>query len=342
MPGKTVAIGDVSQPGCGQVEHGVLVQLVRGRDATALVAAPGHDLDALAAVTIETARDFPWESDRFTAPTQRVRVARRVLAWSEDAGQLVLRVGRTRHAELSPPGDVELASFEAEVQRLAARGVLATRKKITTERGPATLSVWVDEGAGRQLVVVSDKPPRRRIDFADVHEVRLATWQDKKPGSRPDEIMWVRGAERAPAPPRAKSRPAAHFGWERWGLMYEAGHISHLSGIDADLSYVTVDNRAHFAVDLDAMDVAATFRWFELLEETARRLGTPVDGILVDGSIERHLKKNLPMKGKGSKARSRVWRLVSRVGGHDGHHHLRIVEASDRVEKAARKTLGLD
>ena len=36
-PGKTVAIGDASQPGCGQVDHGTLVHLLSGAEAAQLV-----------------------------------------------------------------------------------------------------------------------------------------------------------------------------------------------------------------------------------------------------------------------------------------------------------------
>jgi len=351
-PSALVAIGDVSQPGCGQLTHGVLVQSVRGKDAEALLARAGWELGQVAAVEIGTARDFPWEADRFAAPEQRVRVARQGFGWARDAAELVLRIGRTRHLELTAPTPEELTAFEAEAQRLATTAALVERKKVTTERGPAVLSAWVDEARKRQLVVVSGAAPKRRLDFADVSEVRLAEWQEDKPGSRPNEILWTRGealrATPAPIPAAgkraavAKARPASDFAWERWALLYEAGHLSHLSGIDADLSYVTVDNRSHFAVDLEAMDVAATFRWLELLDESARRLGTPIDKILVDAKIERHLKKHVPLKGKESKAKSRVWRLLARVGGHDAHHHLRLVEAPAAKEKAARKKLGLE
>ncbi|MCC6624877.1 MAG: hypothetical protein IT385_26750 [Deltaproteobacteria bacterium] len=352
-PGRLIAIGDVSQPGCGQLAHGVLVQTLRGRDAEALVARAGRELGEVGDVEIGTARDFPWEADRFAGPEQRVRVARRVLGWTEERGELVVRVGRTRHLELQAPTPEDVQAFEVEAQRLAA-GALVERKPIETGAGPAVMSTWVDEGRKRQLVVVSGAAPKRRLDFADVREARLADWQEDKPGSRPNEVLWVRGDALRPAPPppapagsrgRApapKPRPAVDFAWQRWALLYEAGHLSHLSGIDADLSYATRDNRAHFAVDLEAMDVEATFRWLELLDESARRLGTPIDKILVDAKVDRHLRRSLPMKGKGSKAKSRVWRLLARVGGHDAHHHLRLVEASAAREKAARKKLGLD
>ena len=115
----------------------------------------------------------------------------------------------------------------------------------------------------------------------------------------------------------------------------EAGHITHLSGIDADLSYVTTGNARHFAVDLGAMDVPATWRWFTLLDETARTLGTPIEVILVDPAIRRHLLANLPKSVK----KTRTWRLIGLSPGHDGHHHLRLHPPSTRKENVARPRL---
>ncbi|MFO0747876.1 MAG: hypothetical protein U1F43_19760 [Myxococcota bacterium] len=352
MPDRTIAIGDVSQPGCGQVFHGVLVQMLRGAAAEDLLKRAAWELGQPALVEVKHGRDFPYEGDRFTGPDQAVRVATTVLGWTREDGDktLVLKTGRARHGELAAASPEELTAFEAEVAKLARSGALVERRAIDVEGGKAVLSHWVLEASKRQLVVVSSKAPGKRIDFADVSEVRLADWQDKKPGSTPGEVIWQRGRQlaavvtppvakgaKAPKTPKAKPLGAAAFAWTRWQQLYEAGHITHLSGIDADLSYVTVDNRSHFAVDLQAMDVQATFRWWEIVDETSRKLGTPVDAILVDPSVLRWVKKALPKKGPGAHAGSRVWRLLAQVGGHDGHYHLRIVEATPAQEKKARR-----
>lgn len=355
-PDRSIAIGDVSQPGCGQIAHGVLVQELRGQAALDLAARATWELGQPADVAWKTARDFPYEGDRFAGPTQRVRVAQTITAWSKDGEAIALRTGRTRHVELAAPSGDEVQAFGRDVQRLT-KSALVEQKKITLGAsaggGPAQtgwLSHWVDEAGKRQLVLVTNRRPRGLIDFADVHEARLAAWQDKKPGSRPGELLWSNGKALASARVDPKHndkqwqrQPVTSGSWTRWELMYEAGHITHLSGIDADLSYVTKDNRSHFAVDLEAMDVQATMRWWEIVADVSKKLGTPVDAILVDGSIERWVKSALPKKGPRELTHkgSRVWRLLARVGGHDGHHHLRIVEASTAQEKAARKKLGL-
>lgn len=360
-PTKTIAIGDVSQPGCGQVYHGVLVQLVRGAPAEDLVRGARWELGQRAVVDVKHGRDFAYEGDRFSGPEQPVRVATMLLGWRKDDDKtLVLKTGRVRWGGLGAASGDEASAMERDVAKIVASGALVDRHKIEVdgvdEKGKpatATLSHWVLESAKRQVIVVTDKAPGKRLDYADVRELRLSDWQAKKPGSTPGEVLWLRGDAKAlpavnvPVNPKggkprfAKPAAAAQFAWTHWEQLYEAGHITHLSGIDADLSYVTDANRAHFAVDLDAMDVQATFRWWELLVEAGKRLGTPVDAILVDPAVERHIKKSLPKKGPGAKVGSPVWALLARVGGHDGHHHVRIVEASAKAEKAAREQLGL-
>jgi len=112
--------------------------------------------------------------------------------------------------------------------------------------------------------------------------------------------------------------------------------VSHHGGLDVDLSYVTRDNTRHFAVDPDAMDVDATWRWFELLDATGRELGTPIEMILVDPKIKRHLAAHLPAKVR----KSALWNKIVRLAdGHDGHHHLRLAATTAKDEAAARRAL---
>ncbi len=355
-----VSIGDVSQPGCGQLAHGVLVQEVSGKHAEELLSR-GESVDGeLLVRDILKASDFPWESDRFGPPSERVLVLTRILGAREDGQNKLVRIAKSRHRELAAPSPEEIAAFAKEVASLAsepAASVDKTARRIATKDGSGTVeTVWVSHHIApskkRQVVIVSRKKPQRRVDWADIVEVRLANWQDKKPGSFPEEVRW----EAQPSPSLlvstvdakqkrpTKSQPLAptRIDWVRWQLLNEAGHISHLSGVDADLSYVTRGNLRHFAVDLPMMDAPRTFRWFEILDETGRDLGTPVETILVDPKVRAYLRANLPMKGPAGKQKSRIWKLLALSAGHDAHHHVRIVEASPSKEKAARKALGID
>ncbi len=366
---KIISIGDVSQAGCGQLYHGVLVFHADGARADVLRSKARLVEGRPTVIEYLKAADFPWEADRFGPPDERVMVVTELLG--EDDGEL--RFARTRYRELAAPTAAESADLAREVSSLMAQHAGAPQKTSSvvvgvvgppsagssTQDGVATEERWVthtiDPKAKRQALVVTREKPSRRIDWGSVVEVRLASWQDKKPGSFPNEVRWrVESVNRptAASPAQgAKGRPARvkplpplgveAVRWSRWSLVGEAGHISHLSGIDADLSYVNVGNERHFAVDPSAMDVRLTWRWLEILVETGKSLGTPIDSILVDASIKRHLMKNLPMKGKDSVAKSPVWRLLTLVGGHDAHHHIRIVEPSAAYEKRARATLGL-
>jgi len=84
------------------------------------------------------------------------------------------------------------------------------------------------------------------------------------------------------------------------------------------------------------MDVPATWRWFELLVTVADELGSPVEMILVDPSVKRHLAAHLPRRA----LKTALWtRIIRLAGGHDGHHHLRILAADARAETAARRVV---
>lgn len=354
-PGRVIAIGDVSQPGCGQLEHGVLVKEVNGQGAARLLAQARLVLGEPALVEVKSARDFPWEADRFGPPTERVLVTTRLVARDGQGDSTTLRIARTRHREQAAPSEDEVRAFESQLARIM-KGKRARSRAVESDdaaggRTRLWLTHWIAPAPGEQAIVVTREKPGRRLDWRDVVEVRVSRWQDKKPGSFPDEVRWVVESVATATPPDSGKKatrrkpaptPIGAVRFSRWALLYEAGHISHLSGIDADLSYVTVGDTRHFAVDPEVFDAAATWRWLEILEATARELGTPVDAILVDAKIKRLLQERLPKKGPGSLAaakKGRAWRLLTLVGGHDAHHHLRIVEATDKKEREARRRL---
>ena len=192
--------------------------------------------------------------------------------------------------------------------------------------GPRWITRWVDDRRGLQLVVVSSAKPGRRPRLDDALVVSIARWSDKIPGSLRGERRWDRVAECLPGDPA----------WTRWQQLYEAGHISHHSGRDADISYVTVDDDHHFAVALDAMDVTATWRWLELLVATGDDLNIPVERIFIDRSVRRHLAARLPRAAK----RTRLWRsILQNSGGHDAHHHVRTRPISAAAERRAAAAL---
>ncbi len=323
-PGRFFTVGDVAQPGCGQINHGVIVRVFEDARAEAFLKdATLHRGRPTVFREVRAGTAYPGEVDRFDSPDATIRVTTVALAASKPSkGKRQLRVAETRHIASPPPPPELEAELAQTFRRLGAKRHLVRRRDVDDARGKMTLWHFIDPAKSSQMEVLAARS-KRLPGLDDALEVRLGRWQDKKVGSFPGEILWERGPS----------------GWRRWVQVHEAGHITHLSGLDADLSYITRDNERHFAVDLEAMDVPATWRWFEILDETARRLKLQIEGILVDRSIRDHLRANLPMKGKGSVARHRVWSLLKISPGHDGHHHLRIAAPKTRAETAARKEL---
>lgn len=290
-----------------------------------------------------------------------MRVTTTLLGWSRDDDGLVIKTGRTRHGEIAAPTPDEAAAFEAEVQRLVKKGSLAAQREGRDDDTPGTgaatvvVSYWVLEAEKRQVIVVSGKRPGRRLDFGDVLEVRLADWQDKKPGSRPGKVViWRRGKALVAAAPSEPARDKRGK-LKAPAVKAAAGDRVRLVALAAPLRgrphHAPLGDRRRPVVRDDRQQVALRGRpagdgrggdlpLVGILDETAKALGTPLESILVDASIERWVKAGLPKKGPGAKKGSRVWRLLAQVGGHDGHHHVRIAEGSAAQEKKARERLG--
>lgn len=324
-PTHTVALGDLTQPGCGQVEHGTLVRELTGLSADKFLEAARLVRSAPTIAEVVQASAFPYEADRFTCGADPVYVEQRVVGKRvAKGGELTLRVTSRRYVKLADPTAAEVDELLGDVDRLARRVKAAAIDRTESDAGDgktAKVNVihWVDARARRQFVVYASTVPKRAPAPGDILEVRVSPWLHKNPGSFKNEVRWVKDGAR----------------WERWQLMYEAGHVSHHTGRDADLSYVTTDNASQFAVDLEAMDVAATWRWLQLLEATAKKLKDPVDMVFVDAKVKRHLAQHLPKSAR----RTSTWRLLHVLAGHDGHHHVRLTPVSDRAEVLAARRL---
>lgn len=339
FPEVELSLGDLAQPGCGQLSHGVLVRTVTdGPDANSLHPGPATRLinrtrlvrGVPTFVALKRAFEFPQELSRFMTPQDVIRVEHRVVGRETDGdGRLSLRVATRRYWEPLIP-DQRLTRTMKNIAAHLVRGGerVASDRVISVDENGKAISEWVTQFAhrekGRQLVIVSSSKVGRRLAFSAVREIRLSDWTEKKPGSFPDEIRWIRqDSETTP--------------WRRWSMVYEAGHITHLSGRDLDISYVTKENKRHFAVDLDAVDAQKTFRWFELMSEFAQAGGLKVDRIIVNPKIKRLLMRALTR----AQRRSKVWYLLRTTAGHDAHHHVRFEAPSIAADAEARVRLSL-
>ncbi len=323
FPQKSISIGDVAQVGCGQLSHGALVAHIEGEQAQRVVN-DARLIDGVPTAVRYRLTDGETDAHRFEVPGQRVRVETRVLGYSQPRkGPLRLRVESTRYLETPATAD-EVDAMKAKLKKISTKRNRVSKRRVRhfdhrkQKRVRAWRYHWVDTRRRRQLVLITDKPIGRRLSFRSVIDARLSSYQDRKPGSFPNQTMW---------------RPGANGQWLRWAQVYEAGHVSHHSGRDADLSYITKENTRHFAVDYEALDVAATWAWFESLEAAAKGAGVELELILVDPRIKRHLKKHLPKAA----TKTPLFRNVLRLSrGHDGHHHIRVVADASRERRARR------
>lgn len=355
-PTNWVTVADATQPGCGQLSYGTLVRMIEDgqtpearANAARMAGLNAASLDAdefpqqtqrllnevqfLAGqpgvAEMRVASDFPLEHDRFHALNQPVLVEHRILArgTSEDGeGRTVLRVATRRFVLL--PGMPKprqqkrmIAAMQRQLQQVWTNGQLIRSEQVEDYDPIAgTRQVWlthkVDQRSGLQVTVLTTQMPGTTLTLPDVVEVRLAHWQDRKPGNGNGEVRW---------------RPT-ETGWQRWLMLSEAGHMTHAGGRDADISYVTADNTEHLRVRLNRMDVPATWRWWQLLDETARAAGTPLERILVDAKVRAVFARRLPPEAKASL----LWQDIIQISkGHDAHHHVRLASAPAEREGAA-------
>lgn len=351
VPEKYITIGDVSQPGCGQLEHGTLVRLLTD-DQKPIVTRPGEPAspERVGAATaminqarlkygvptvmeLRQARELKGEVYRCAFPDEPVLIEHRIVAQDRTSeGKLLLKTVSRRYRPMLAPDEGDVAKFRSRVLKLMRAGAVLSQRKVPSwDPELGDIEVWVTHWASarlkQQMQVVSTKKLSRSFELSDLIEVRRAKWHARKPGSFKGERRWM-----------------AHTGedgtqhWHRWKKMYEAGHITHLAGRDADLSYVTEDNGSHFRVNMSAIHVPHTWKWFLAMNQAAKAAGVSIDRIIVDRKVKRKLMAGLPKRIR----RTPLWRKVRVVSGHDGHHHVRFTRASPRTEQKALDVLTAD
>lgn len=336
FPDAVVSLGDLAQPGCGQIAYGTLVRMVRDRpqqsgEAAGMLAQVRPVLGAPMVVQWRSGKDFPLESERFRHPQERILVEQRLVGVGQDAlGGTVLRVATRRYAEPALPKKPRrwkraVAHMLKNVKALWQGGRLVRQELVATTLADGTASKrWllhrVDAGHKRQLVVVATQKPGREFTLDGVEELRLSRWQPHKPESFRSEVRWQRQSAEADR------------SWRRWKVLVEADHLSHMTGRDADVAYVTQANKNLHKVALRDLDAVATWRWLELLVQAGVEQGTPVDRILVAKSVRRTLLRKL---GK-SLRESPLWSgVLVDAKGHDDHFHLRLTEPSAEADAQA-------
>lgn len=328
-PKHALAVGDVAQAGCGQVDPGVLTRLVSGPDATQLLASARPEGRILTAQETVTAAALADDPGRFRSPSEPVLIERRVLA--ADAGPTpTLLVHMRRYRSLDTPDQAALNALETNLVRAASRAELAATSEWRDPDGTLVRRRhWIDHATARQLVVVTVGTDRT-IRLADVRDVRIGPWSPGRPGVFPSETRWLA----RPGPPTPRGAPTRT--WQAWELLIEGAHATHMAGRDADLSYPVPDPKRRFVDAVDTIDLRATWAWFETLTATAERLGTPMDAILIGPRLYARILRELPNARQSPLIKDRILRVIR---DHDDHQHVRITPPTSQAAAAARSAL---
>ena len=332
-PDGVVSVGDIAQAGCGQLSYGTLVRSLTGDELQTALPLLRRVLGEPLVQEWKVAADFPLESDRFRDPTTPVLVESRVLGTTEDGASLRVAVRKFRPAGLPTKPRIlkkVMHNFDRDLRVLLSEGTTVRHEQVTTwDPTGRPHTVWLSHRVSkllrRQLVVLSHKPMGPELSLEHLVELRLSNWQPGKPESFGSEVRWFPVVD-------AEGQPA----WKRLVQLPEAGHRSHTSGRDVDVAYQTEENAALHRVAIKRVDWQASWRWLQVLTETAAMLGTPVERIYVGPKIHKLLKRKLAKADKESP----LWTQIVRIeDGHDAHHHVRLAPVPDELEAQARAAL---
>ena len=314
LPGSLLAIGDMSQPGCGQLEYGTLVQEVRDQGQARLASELLNRSRLLGG--IPGIRQVELGSRGYLM-TERTLVGHTL----SPEGELLLRVAvrRYRRQGVGPNGRARhrLRGWD---QRLRGSQLVELRRVRTTDEAGHTRGLWrshwISRVSEKQLILFSTSPLETQTPLSGqlgrIVEMRFSRYVPKKPLSFRSEQRWVK---------KQGSRAAR---WEAWRMIHEAGHQTHTSGRDVDISYVTHGNTRHFTGSWKALDGRRTWQWFRLLEKATVQAGSRIERVLVGPRARRVVARRLSKVERRSRLFSDVLRSVE---GHEGHHHLRIAPA---------------
>lgn len=334
LPGTVVTVGDVAQEGGGQIPFGTQVRVLRDGP----IRTPASDLLARAQLrlgrvelveVLEPRVTFPVEASRFADFEDPVLVERRVTAvegcarpgqTSDDPCAPAIRVETRRFWLDEPVEGRALKRKLAEVRRHLRAGKLVARAKMEIPGGHLHRATVVH---GHRLIeVVSRKRVGKSVALRDVVEIRSAGLDTTKPG------VLVRESRYLPEP----AEEAGDVRLVAWRQLYEATHISHMGGLDADISYVMSGLDYHFTKEIGELDVESSRTWVETIVDAAEDVGVTVDRILVDPRVRWKLVRGMSRDRKKHPA----WGLVCSSRGHDSHLHLRLAPGLEKVATGAR------
>ncbi|MEC8025336.1 MAG: hypothetical protein VX223_15520 [Myxococcota bacterium] len=323
-PNVVITAGDISQVGCGQIRYGTVVRHVLSRVShlwrQESVWDAGQLLWRRPIDPMSYMAEWPRFADEGLGPLWEERRLVGASAQGFDRWE-IQRFGAGRTLSYESLSRL----MERTQERLLDSAHVAWDRVWHTVEGKRIRirrARWRDAKKKRQIEVLFRKKVRpRRLRLRHLIRVREARLDIRKPTSPKYEERYdvVLDGE-------AGSQVIRSL------LKYEAHHSSHLGGLDADLSFVTVGNEGHFAPKIAVVDPEGTWAWFKSLERSARELGIPLKAMFVDRSIIRTLRA-----GSGASRKDSLWRKLRASPGHDSHVHLRIGRSSRWSPKQATR-----
>ena len=312
LPEEQIMVGDVSQVGAGPLVFGTTVELLsdslRDRSLGLFLEEAFLDGDNFVRNQVVNGQTvFPEEQRRWNEIEGPLWIEERLTGIGTKDDVTYGRIERRRFYRSGEVSKDELNKWWNKKKRSMKRRYHHDTKAI--ERGGKTIwrVRWVRgktlfEGEFRNRV-------KRSPRLKDLLKLKVAQLAPKKPGSLQRERRYFMTEGRSGTPKIIA-----------WRQLYEAGHISHLNGRDADLSYIMKKPELLFSRSVSHIDVKKTRRWFELLFEASVNAGVEIDALLVDRRVKRKLLRRMSEEQMSHP----VWELLTVSKGHDSHVHIRL------------------
>ena len=308
-PGKRLVLGDVAQPGCGQIAFGTVVRFVAPTELEILKKQFSYRFGFWSKMRAVSPNDYVDEYPRFENLYGPL--------WVEEAITGVTKSGKGRIERRRFIGGTALKDYARArlIRRIRQR--LSDKKLVERDwvyHGNASgklrrhrRAVWVDPERSLWMEVVWKYRRGRRTNSRSLERVRFSRYDRKKPGSRRDEYRYIFGDD-----------GEAGVVVQEYSIVYEAHHTSHLAGFDADISYVTTSNQGHFDTE-EPLDATASWHWLNALYSGAQKAGVPLRAMFVDPKIIALLRTV-----DGADRKLPIWRKLRPSPGHDSHVHIRV------------------
>jgi hypothetical protein len=327
-PKAVITVGDISQPGCGQIRYGVVIRFLRGKNAEKR---KKDAVEQYGAPTVFEPMDpmfFIDEHPRFSGQLGPIWWEQRFTGVTA-AGDLRVEERRFDKGDWMVPISITRLIYRTRRRLRDRDNVVRSRVRHVDDTGTrrwvhqATWSNW----ESKRWIEVTWKPgvSRHQVTVQSLLRVREARILKRKPTSRQYEERYLFLDD---------GEAGVHV--RRHNVLYEAHHSSHMAGLDADLSYVTERNFGPFEPTLSVINAAASWAWLRELHRAARDLRVPIRAMFVDQSI-----KNRLLRVPGVSRRDPLWRTIRVSRGHDSHVHLRLGASRPFRNKSLDEILGM-